>query len=247
MGQSRVLNLGRLIAIALVLALFIGLSGQAARAAGGEVEVTKAIQGGLTTVDTGVEFTYLINYKYASTTEDGLDIVLTDVLDSDLSWVGAEVIPGSTVHIAGTNFNTANGTVTWTFIDPLPAGASGQLPRRGLSPNAPPAPGPAPKTPATRDAPNPAPYPTNTAPTTANAACGWNTNITGPSTAQVDSNVTYRVRLDRPNPATGNLNTIAPSRTSVTLPVGVLPADVINPNGGTITSTRAPTNPVIVT
>ena len=83
MKSSRsVTGVWRLAILAVVLAL--GLSAQVALA-DGTVTVTKAIQGGLTTVDAGVEFTYLINYAYASTTEDGANVTLEDVLDPDLS------------------------------------------------------------------------------------------------------------------------------------------------------------------
>ena len=62
----------------------------------------------------------------------------------------------------------------------------------------------------------------------------------------IGQNVTYRARLDRPNPATGNLNTTSGSL-ALTLPVGVLPADVVNANGGTLTGTGTAGDPVIVT
>ena len=231
----------------LLAVLVMGLSTQAANAAGGEVEVTKAIQGNVTSVNSGVEFTYLINYSYASTTDDGVNVVLTDMLDPNLSWVGAEVIPGTTVHIASTNFNSATGQVTWTFLNPLPAGSSGQLTLKVRFPNGTTAPGTIANNTATMDGTNTDPDTSNNVAISANAVCGWNTNVTGPSTAVIDTNVTYRVRLDRPNPASGNLNTIAPSRTSITLPVGVLPADVVNANGGTITGTGVTGDPVVVT
>ena len=245
--KSRV-RFSRLVSL-LALLLMVALFGQTVQAAdvGGEVAVSKAIQGNLTTVDAGVEFTYLINYSYASTTEDGQQVLLTDLLDPDLSWAGAEVIPGSTIHIASTAFNPATGQVTWTFVDPLPAGSSGQLTLKVRFPNGATAPGTIAANTATMDGDNTDPATSNNVDIAATSTCGWVTNVTGPTTAQLGVNVTYRVRLDRPNPSTGHLNTISPSTTSLTLPVGVLPGDVVDAAGGTISGAGTTGDPVIVT
>ena len=238
----------RLLFLMAMLLFVIGMANQAqAQGPTGQVEVSKAVLGGATTVDTGVEFTYLINYKYASTTDDGAAVTLVDMLDPSINWAAAQVVVGTTNHIASTNYNPATGQVTWTFVNPLPAGASGQLELKVRFPNGTTPPGTVANNTATMDADNAAPYTSNNVAITANATCGWNTNVTGPTTAMLDTDVTYVARLDQPSPSTGNLNVIAPSTTSMTLPVGVLPGDVINTNGGTISGTGTSGDPVVVT
>ena len=238
----------RLLFLMAMLLFVIGMANQAqAQGPTGQVEVSKAVLGGATTVDTGVEFTYLINYKYASTTDDGAAVTLVDMLDPSINWAAAQVVVGTTNHIASTNYNPATGQVTWTFVNPLPAGASGQLELKVRFPNGTTPPGTVANNTATMDADNADPYTSNNVAITANATCGWNTNVTGPGTAMLDTDVTYVARLDQPSPSTGNLNVIAPSTTSMTLPVGVLPGDVINTNGGTISGTGTTGDPVVVT
>ncbi len=126
----------RLLFLMAMLLFVIGMANQVqAQGPTGNVEVSKAILGGVTTIDSGVEFTYLINYKYASTTDDGESVTLVDMLDPDLNWAAAQVVIGTTNHIASTNYNPATGQVTWTFVTPLPAGASGQLELKVRFPN----------------------------------------------------------------------------------------------------------------
>ena len=233
----------RLAILAVVLAL--GLPAQVALA-DGTVTVTKAIQGDLTTVDAGVEFTYLINYAYASTTDNGQNVTLVDFLDSDLSWATAQVIPGTTIHIASTAYDQATGKVTWNFVNPLPAGSSGQLTLRVRFPLGTTLPGTVAKNTATMDGDNTDPKTSNEVSISATATCKWVANVTQTTTpAVIGQNVTYRARLDRPSTATGNLNTTS-GTLALTLPVGVLPADVINANGGTLTGAGTAGDPVIV-
>ena len=237
----------RIAALALVFLFIFGLSSRLVQAQGptGTVEVTKAIQGNPTSVNSGTEFTYVINYKYASTTADGVNVVLTDQLDTDLSWNSAQVIAGTTVHIASTNFNPATGLFTYTFVDPLPAGSSGQLTLRVRFPNGSTPNGTVATNTATMDADNADPATSNQVSITANASCGWTTDITGPSAPIIGTSVTYRASIV--GPSTGNLSAISPSTMSMTLPVGVLPGDITNLNGGTTTGTGTTGDPVIVT
>ena len=106
--------------VVLALSLVVGAATPSLWAATtGAVTVTKAIQGALTTVDAGVEFTYLINYAYASTTENGQNVTLVDFLDSDLSWTTAQVIPGTTIHIASTTYDQATGKGDLELREPV--------------------------------------------------------------------------------------------------------------------------------
>ncbi len=246
------MNKKSIIVIVLLLGLFLGLAPTVMAATGpahtnqNTLLVSKAVEGDLATVEAGAEFTYVINYAYASTTEDGRHVTLVDYLDPDLSWNASQVIIGTTPHIAGTSYEAATGKVTWTFIDPLPAGSSGQVTLRvrfplGSTPN-----GAVATNTATLTADNAPSATSNEVSITATAACRWVANVVGPSTAVLDQNVTYTARLDRPNPATGNLNAIG-GTVVLTLPVGVWPDDIVNTNGGVIAGTGVTDDPVTVT
>lgn len=106
----------------------------------GTLEVSKSIQGGLTSVTSGTEYTYILNYRYASQTQNGQNVKLEDNLDPDLSWTAAEVVMGGSTHIASMAYTAATGKAVWTFVNPLPAGSSGQLTlkvrfKSGVTPN----------------------------------------------------------------------------------------------------------------
>ncbi len=213
----------------------------------GEVSVTKEIVGNQTTVDAGVEFTYLLNYKYASITSTGSNVTLVDKLDVGLSGNPAHVTMGWSEHIKSVNYDEDSREVTWTFVDPLPAGISGQLELKVRFPNGSTAPDTVAPNKAVMDADNADPFESNTVNIAANASCGWSTRITGPATAMLDTNVTYPVLLEQPNPVTGNLNIVPPSSVSVTLPVNVLPGDVQNAAGGTVSGAGTAESPTVVT
>ena len=75
------------------------------------------------TVLSGVLFDYNINYTCASTTTDCLGTFITDVLPQPLIYEG---VSGLT-HIQNSSYDPATRTVTFEFIDPLPAGSTGTL------------------------------------------------------------------------------------------------------------------------
>ncbi len=90
--------------------------------------VSKAIQGGATSVKSGTSFTYVINWANPSTTEDAHGVVLTDVLPSQLSWASSDVsFSTSSTYVTSATYNSTTGTLNWTFADPFPAGTSGQF------------------------------------------------------------------------------------------------------------------------
>ncbi len=121
----------------LLLALTLGAGSAVGQ---GTLEVSKSIQGELTSVTSGTEYTYILNYRYASQTQNGDNVKLEDNLDPDLSWTAAEVVMGGSTHIAGMAYTAATGKAVWTFVNPLPAGSSGQLTlkvrfKNGITPN----------------------------------------------------------------------------------------------------------------
>ncbi|MCS6845172.1 MAG: GEVED domain-containing protein [Caldilineales bacterium] len=208
--------------------------------------VSKMIENGLTTVPAGNSFRYLINYAYASTTEDGRNITLVDYLDPDLSWAAEDVQLQTTVHIASTSYDPGTGKVTFVFVDPLPAGSSGQLGILVRFPNGSTPNGTVADNTATIDGDNTEPATSNPVSITATASCRWIANITGPSSGTLGANLTYRARVDRPSPVEGNLNVLN-GTLAVTLPVGVLPADIQDAGGGTVSGSGTAGDPVVVT
>lgn len=213
----------------------------------GTVQVVKSTLGDITQVDSGVEFTYVLDYKYASTLADGANVTLVDVLPPELSRAASQVTMGTTGQIASTSYNATTGEARWTFVSPLDAGASGQLTLKVRFPNGSTPNGTVATNTATMDADNADPVNSNPVNITAAAQCKWTTGISGTSNPALDTNVTYRATLQAPGTSTGNLNVITPSTMAMTLPPGVLPGDVVNTNGGTLSGAGTSVDPVIVT
>lgn len=88
-----------------------------------DVEVFKSIKGGLTEVDAGETFTYSLQYRAASTTTDFFNATLTDDLPAGLEYMGLV----GTVHVDSFNYDNVNRKLTVNFIDPLPAGSTGDI------------------------------------------------------------------------------------------------------------------------
>ncbi len=75
-------------------------------------------------VESGLEFEYAINFRCASVINNCLDAEMSDVLDGNLEFVSASAPPDlvdSLTHNPGTN------EVLVDFIEPLPAGSTGQI------------------------------------------------------------------------------------------------------------------------
>lgn len=72
---------------------------------------------------TGESFTYTLQYRCASTTEDCNGVVITDPLPASLEYVS---LSGS-IHTTNTTYNSGSHTVTFTLQDPLTAGTVGQV------------------------------------------------------------------------------------------------------------------------
>jgi len=96
------------------------LSLQASRA---DVEVFKSIQGGLTEVEAGEPFTYKLQYRAASTTTDFFGATLTDVIPAELDFLSLN----GTVHVDRFTHDPGTNTLTVHFVDPLPAGSTGDI------------------------------------------------------------------------------------------------------------------------
>lgn len=72
---------------------------------------------------TGESFTYTLQYRCASTTEDCNGVMITDPLPASVEYVS---LSGS-IHTTNTTYNSGSHTVTFTLQDPLIAGTVGQV------------------------------------------------------------------------------------------------------------------------
>ena len=237
----------RSVAFTAFIALFFSLFGSRLYAApqAPTLEINKTIQdtsgNPISSIDSGVEFDYVMQYRCASTTEDCINATITDMLDSDLSWLSNEVDINDSTHIASSNFNTATGQVTWNFVSPLLAGSTGELRIRVRFPNGSTPNGTVATNTATMSADNATTVTSNQVAITATAAShiDLDKSLIGLTMISVDTNVTYKVELCEDfNMLTGQLDL-----SNITL-VDTLPAGVIFVSASNGGSYNAGTNTV---
>ncbi len=116
-----------LVCVVVMLSVAIGYAPLQAQNDDASLELTKTIEGNLTEIESGEFFTYVIQYRCVGITLDCRNVTLTDQLPPELSWAQEDVRLFDTVHTVGANYDETTGTVTWDFIDPLPAGSTGEL------------------------------------------------------------------------------------------------------------------------
>lgn len=84
--------------------------------------------GGVTSVPTGQEVCFDVSYTWSSTTQDlngaKIEVPVPIPLAGD---VVGDVGVFNSPHIASSAYNPATRKITWTMIDPLPAGSSGTV------------------------------------------------------------------------------------------------------------------------
>ncbi len=100
------------------------------------LELTKEIVGNLTQVPSGQSFTYRLSYRAASTTTNFYNVVLTDVLPPELSYISSQ----GTAHTTNITYTTGTRTLRVGFVNPLLAGSTGQIDlnvmfKKGSTPN----------------------------------------------------------------------------------------------------------------
>ena len=76
-----------------------------------------------TTVLSGETFIYTIQYACPSITDDCTGVTVVDALPSEVEFVSAL----GSLHTTGNSYDTNTNTVTFDFIEPLPAGSTGEL------------------------------------------------------------------------------------------------------------------------
>ena len=105
----------------LLTSLLTGLSFQPSLRA--DVEIFKSIENDLTEVETGESFIYKLQYRAASTTTNFDNATLTDILPAGLEY--QELV--GTIHVDNDNFDAVTRTLSVNFVDPLPAGSTGEI------------------------------------------------------------------------------------------------------------------------
>ena len=112
-----------LIVLIAVLGLMVVVPTNVSAQGGPELELTKTTFA--SEVESGEPFEYVFNYRCASVNDDCEGAIITDALPPEV-----EFIPGtiaSTPHVDHYAYDAGTHTITWTFVDPLPAGSTGIL------------------------------------------------------------------------------------------------------------------------
>lgn len=107
------------------LVMALGMASQAQ--AKPELELKQSVEGNLTSVLAGQSFTYKLQYRCASTTEDCENVQLKSILPAELDEFLEQVAPTGDSHPHIATVIQSGGDVTWQFINPLPAGSTGEL------------------------------------------------------------------------------------------------------------------------
>jgi len=82
---------------------------------------------GSTTVPSGQAFTYRLLYNCLSTTAPCVQAKIEDVLPPELSGLAAYVALTGSGQTTSATYNATTRTATWTFVNPLPAGSTGEV------------------------------------------------------------------------------------------------------------------------
>lgn len=109
--------------LGLVMALGVASQAQAKP----ELKLVQSVEDNLTSVLAGQEFIYKLQYRCASTTEDCMDVQLKSTLLAELDELLEEFAPTGDSHPHIAAVTQSGGAVTWQFVNPLPAGSTGDL------------------------------------------------------------------------------------------------------------------------
>ncbi|MCK5876580.1 MAG: hypothetical protein KAG43_03005, partial [Candidatus Marithrix sp.] len=91
-----------------------------------ELALTQSVEGDVESVLSGQEFTFKLQYRCASITEDCRNVQLVSTLPVGIVDIIEGVLaPTNSNHID--THSIVDNVVTWQFADPLPAGSTGEL------------------------------------------------------------------------------------------------------------------------
>ena len=110
------------------LGLLLVLSGLLwGRAALAAPQLQLSLSASVSSVASGTVFTYTLQYQCASLTENCAAATVTDVLPAALSAAASDVTMVGSVHTTAQSYTATTRAAKWTFVNPLPAGSTGQL------------------------------------------------------------------------------------------------------------------------
>ena len=209
--------------------LLLGLLFGPAAFAAPQLQLT--LTSSVTTVAVGTKFDYTLQYKCASITENCVAAAVTDVLPAALSGAAGDVALVGSAHTTAAAYTAATRTAKWTFVNPLPAGSTGQLTMTVLFPTGAVTPdGATAVNTASMSATGATTVTSNAVTVTATASNAWTiaqTRVSGGTGAALDQGVVYQIQVC-PNSSQLNLNTAV---LTDTLPAGA--TFVSASNGGT--------------
>jgi len=107
--------------------LLLVLSALCGRAALAAPQLQLSLSASASSVASGTVFTYTLQYQCASLTENCVAATVSDVLPAALSGAAADVAMVGSAHTTAQTYTAATRTAKWTFVNPLPAGSTGQL------------------------------------------------------------------------------------------------------------------------
>jgi len=152
----------------------------------------------VSSVAAGTVFSYTLQYKCASITENCVAATVTDILPVELSATATDVTMVGSAHTTAQVYTAATRTAKWTFVNPLPAGSTGQLTLTvkfpvGTTPD-----GATAVNTATMAATGAASATSPPVSVTATAASKWSvvkTRVSGGTGAALDSDVVYQLQV----------------------------------------------------
>ena len=107
-----------------------GTTGQASRVSvtllnppSNDVDLTVVKSSSRSWAYVGTSITYTLQYNCVSTIAAGQNVTITDTLDPFMTVTGIT----NSSHIASSNYDPGTNTVVFNFVDPLPAGSTGEV------------------------------------------------------------------------------------------------------------------------
>jgi len=172
------------------------------------------------TVETGATIIYRLQYTVASTTENAVNAVITDILPAQLASTATDVTLEGDGNITAAVYTAATRSARFVFTNPLAAGTTGTLLVRCHFPQGTTIDGTAAENTATFTADNGTTSTTDPVVVTSIASFKMTPLKDRTSGGALDAPTTYRLRLQNPSPNVGGLDLLNTVLVD-TLPAGV--------------------------
>jgi len=95
------------------------------------VQIALQASTNVSSINTGNQFIYTLNYSCSSTTADGVNVIATLPLPQNLVPYDVNTFANSVSYdktqVSAVNYNATTNTITVIFVNPLPAGSTGEL------------------------------------------------------------------------------------------------------------------------